>query len=101
MKHAFLALALLSLAWLPLAAADVPRALPTGTLPEDARLAPPKDLNGYFPFAVPKSKSEWDKRAEYVRRQILVAEGLWPMPTKTPLNAVIHGNLELSSDLKE
>jgi hypothetical protein len=29
-----------------------------------------------------------------VRRQILVAEGLWPMPTKTPLNAVIHGRIE-------
>jgi dienelactone hydrolase len=44
---------------------------------------------------VPKSKSEWDKRAEYVRRQILVAEGLWPMPSKTPLRAVIHGKIDL------
>jgi dienelactone hydrolase len=94
MKRTLLALALLSLSSLPFAAADVPRALPAGTLPEDARLAPPKDLNGYFPFAVPKSKSDWDMRAEYVRRQILLAEGLWPMPTKTPLNAVIHGKID-------
>ncbi|MSR32305.1 MAG: acetylxylan esterase [Gemmataceae bacterium] len=58
---------------------------------QDKRLAPPKDLNGYFPFTPPKDKASWDKRADYVRRQILVSQGLWPMPTKTPLNAVIHG----------
>ncbi len=61
---------------------------------EDARLQPPKDLNGYFPFNPPSSLSEWDVRKEQVRRQILVAEGLWPMPTKTPLNAVVHGKVE-------
>jgi dienelactone hydrolase len=60
----------------------------------DVRLAPPKDLNGYFPFSPPSSLSEWDARRDYVRRQILVAEGLWPMPTKTPLNAVIHGKID-------
>jgi dienelactone hydrolase len=61
---------------------------------EDIRLQPPKDLNGYFPFSPPSSLSEWDARKDYVRRQILVAEGLWPMPTKTPLNAVVHGKIE-------
>ncbi|MCB1275612.1 acetylxylan esterase, partial [Prosthecobacter sp.] len=61
---------------------------------EDIRLQPPKDLNGYFPFNPPSSLSEWDVRREQVRRQILVAEGLWPMPTKTPLNPVIHGKVE-------
>ncbi|MEY4482656.1 MAG: hypothetical protein RL693_108, partial [Verrucomicrobiota bacterium] len=61
---------------------------------EDMRLQPLKDLNGYFPFHPPSSLSEWEVRREQVRRQILVAEGLWPMPTKTPLNAVIHGKIE-------
>lgn len=61
---------------------------------EDIRHQPPKDLNGYFPFNPPSSLSEWDQRRDYVRRQILVAEGLWPMPTKTPLNPVIHGKVE-------
>ena len=70
-------------------------ALGADTLPNDVRLAPPKDLNGYFPFTPPKTKAEWDKRAEYVRRQILVAEGIWPMPTRTPLNAVIYGKTDL------
>ncbi len=61
---------------------------------EDIRLQPPKDLNGYFPFDPPSSLSEWDARKEFVRRQILVSQGLWPMPTKTPLNAVIHGKID-------
>ena len=39
-------------------------------------------------------KPEWDARAEYVRRQILVSQGLWPMPTKTPANAVVHGKVD-------
>ena len=61
---------------------------------EDIRLQPPKDLNGYFPFNPPSSLSEWDVRRDQVRRRILVAEGLWPMPTKTPLNPVVHGKVE-------
>lgn len=61
---------------------------------EDIRHQPPKDLNGYFPFNPPSSLSEWDARKEQVRRQILVSQGLWPMPTKTPLNAVVHGKVE-------
>ncbi len=66
----------------------------TITQAEDIRLQPPKDLNGYFPFNPPSSLSGWDARKDDVRRQILVAEGLWPMPTKTPLNAVVHGKVE-------
>ena len=57
---------------------------------EDVRHQPLKDLNGYFPFNPPGSLDQWEQRKEYVRRQILVAAGLWPMPTKTPLNAVVH-----------
>ena len=63
-------------------------------VPQDARLNPPKDLNGYFPFTLPGDKASWDKRADFVRRQILVSQGLWPMPTKSPLNTVIHGKIE-------
>lgn len=71
-----------------------PRALPEGKLPKDARLEPPKDLDGYFPFTPPSSRAEWEKRADRVRRQILISQGLWPMPTKTPLKPVIHGKID-------
>src|SRR6478672_4849895 len=76
------------------AQAAAPRVLPEGKQPTDARLEPPKDLNGYFPLVVPKTKEEWQARAEKVRRQIAVAEGVWPLPEKTPLNVVIHGKLD-------
>src|SRR3954451_12324653 len=48
----------------------------------------PADFTGRFP-----SKEAWEERAAFLRRQILVANGLWPMPEKTPLNAVIHGKI--------
>lgn len=53
-----------------------------------------KDLDGYFPFKVPATEAEWQTRAEELRRRILVSQGLFPLPTKTPLNAVIHGRIE-------
>ena len=75
-------------------AAEPPRIFPAGTLPNDSRLGPLKDFDGYFPMTPPKTRDEWLARAERVRRQILVAAGLWPLPEKTPLNAVVHGRVE-------
>src|SRR5690348_10170898 len=76
------------------ALAAAPRVSDEGKLPDDRRLGPLKDLDGYFPFTPSKTKEAWEKRAEEVRRRILVATGLWPMPTKTPANAVIHGKVD-------
>jgi len=74
--------------------AELPRVLPPGDLPKDVRLAPPKDLDGYFPFRPASSQDAWEKRAAHVRRQLRVALGLLPEPTRTPLQAVIHGRIE-------
>ena len=60
----------------------------------DARLGPLKDLNGYFPFEAPATAALWEKRAEEVRRRVLVSQGLWPMPKKTLLRPVIHGRMD-------
>src|SRR5438094_832283 len=76
-----------------LAVAEV-KVLPDGRTPADQRLGNPKDLNGYFPLEVPATKEEWAKRADWVRKQVLVSQGLWPMPTKAPLKPVIHGKVE-------
>jgi hypothetical protein len=59
----------------------------------DRRLEPLKDLDGYFPFVVPASHAAWEERSAELRRRILVATGLWPMPEKTPLRPVIHGRV--------
>ena len=63
-------------------------------LAADVRLEALKDLNGYFPFTPPSDLKSWESRKSEVQRRILVSQGLWPMPTKTPLNAVIHGKVE-------
>jgi dienelactone hydrolase len=62
--------------------------------PTDVRLGPPKTLNDYFPFAVPKTKEAWEVRRKLLREQVLVANGLWPMPEKTPLNPLVHGQID-------
>lgn len=68
--------------------------LEAGQQPDDVRLQAPKDLNGYFPFEVPPTKAEWEQRQAALKQRVLVATGLWPMPERTPLNAVIHGRVE-------
>lgn len=70
------------------------RVLPAGTLPRDSRLGPLKDLNGYFPFTPSASRDAWEIRAARLRRQLLVATGLWPMPARTAPQAVIHGRVD-------
>ena len=65
-----------------------------GRKPADARLKAPKTLDDYFPFAVPATREEWEARRVRLREQLLVALGLWPMPEKTPLNAVVHGKIQ-------
>ncbi len=89
----FPALLMASLFVLP-ANAQAPRVQPAGDLPPDARLKPLKDLDGYFPFDPPSSREAWEQRRQKVQRQLLVANGLWPMPERTPLNAVVHGKVE-------
>jgi dienelactone hydrolase len=60
--------------------AAAPRVLPAGTLPADGRLEPPRSVNSYHPFHPISSAAEWTERREAIRRRVLVAAGLWPMP---------------------
>lgn len=63
-------------------------------LPPDVRLEPLRHLDSYFPFTPAASPGEWETRAEQLRRRILVSLGLWPMPTRNPLDPVIHGRID-------
>jgi len=60
----------------------------------DDRQTQLRDLNGYFPFTAVESADQWPQRRAEIRRRILVSQGLWPLPTKPPLNPVIHGRVE-------
>ena len=70
---------------------DAPPVLDSGEVPNDARLGELKTLNDHFPFAVPDNAGAWHARADALRRRVLVANGLWPMPRKTPLQPVVYG----------
>jgi dienelactone hydrolase len=64
-------------------------------LPKDSRQGKPRTLNDKdFFLKVPGSKAAWEQRRQQVREQVLVATGLWPLPEKTPLKAVIHGKID-------
>lgn len=75
-------------------------ALPAVVHADDVRLAPLKDLDGSFPFTPPATLEAWQTRAAEVRQRILVSQGLWPMPEKTPLNPSIHGTIEKGPEAK-
>jgi dienelactone hydrolase len=73
---------------------DLLRVYPAGQKPDDPRYVvhgvdEPVDFTGRF-----ANGATWEDRAAFLRRQVLVANGLWPMPEKTPLHAVIHGKID-------
>ena len=63
-------------------------------LPRDHRLDDLRTLNGFFPFQPVSNLKQWTQRQSDIKRRILVSQGLWPLPTKTPLNAVIHSRVD-------
>ncbi|HET7117295.1 MAG TPA: CocE/NonD family hydrolase [Hanamia sp.] len=61
----------------------------------DERLLTSRGINTiYDDMPVYKSKEEWEKRKEFLKQQILVAAGLWPMPPKNPLKPRYYHKLE-------
>lgn len=79
--------------FIPLVTA-VPRALPEGNLPADIRLSELKNLNGYFGFKPASSSEEWAARSAKIRHALKVAVGLYPEPSKGPLNAVVRDKID-------
>ena len=64
--------------------------LPAG----DSRHAEPTTLHDYHPFRKVASKEDWAKRQAHIIQRIKVGTGLWPEPTKTPLNTKAYGKQE-------
>jgi len=95
MLNARLVVALLCLMLVTGLAWAGPKVFKDGQMPDDVRLGPLKTLNDYFPFEPSASPDAWQQRAQQVRRRVLVAEGMWPTPTRTPLKAVVHGKRDM------
>ena len=60
----------------------------------DSRLVNVPNTDTHFTPPVFKSLGAWETRAEHLRRQILFAAGLLPMPVKHPLNPQVFGKIE-------
>jgi dienelactone hydrolase len=85
---------LLSLLWPPLAlAAEDPTRVWEKPV-TDARTELIRSLHEGSGFKPYTDKAAWTARATYLRQQVLIAAGLWPMPEKTPLNPVIRGTVQ-------
>lgn len=60
----------------------------------DERLQPLINLREHhFSFRPPDSPQAWRARAGAVRRRVMVAAGLWPMPPRPTPHATVHGKL--------
>ncbi len=66
-------------------AADVPA--------QDSRNTDIKHTDTRFQATSYPTLEAWQRRAEHLRKQILTATGLMPMPVKTPLNPQIFGRI--------
>lgn len=60
----------------------------------DRRFAEIRHLDAKYSFMAPKTKAEWERRAQFIRERILTGTGLFPMPEKTPLNVHIFDRIE-------
>ncbi|MBI3823016.1 MAG: acetylxylan esterase [Planctomycetes bacterium] len=63
---------------------------------QDKRLTEkPKHYNlPYHPWTPPTTKEAWEARKVVLKEQLLVSQGMWPMPEKVALDAVVHGKIE-------
>jgi hypothetical protein len=68
--------------------------LAAGEPSDDRRLGPLRTLDTHCPFTPPATLADWQQRAAVLRRQLQVALGLWPVPTRSPLNARVHGTVD-------
>src|SRR5438876_5356162 len=60
----------------------------------DARVTDTPGTNSHFQMPAYKTLAEWEARRAHLRKQILSAAGLLPMPPKNELHPQIFGRIE-------
>jgi dienelactone hydrolase len=53
-----------------------------------------RTLDTPWTFVPPASAEAWRARSAFLREQVLVAAGLWPLPERTPLAPQVFGRIE-------
>jgi hypothetical protein len=76
--------------WLAAVASGATETIPT----VDRRAVDVRTLNTPYAFTPYPDAAAWLARARFLREQVLVSAGLWPMPEKGPLNAQVFGRIE-------
>jgi len=61
---------------------------------KDARNGPYRNGGTHFDMPEYKTRAEWEAHAEHLKKQILTAAGLSPLPERVPLNPQITGRIE-------
>ncbi len=61
---------------------------------KDARNTYVPNTDTHFTMPVYRTLAEWEARKAHLRKQILAAAGLLPMPAKTEMHPVIFGRLQ-------
>ena len=75
--------------------AALPARLAAGELPaQDRRNTEIRHTDAHYTLPQYASRQDWKERAEFLRKQVLFAAGLLPMPKKTPLNPQVFGKIE-------
>ncbi len=78
----------------PMFAGEIHQVYQGSQAPADVRLQKPRELDGFHPWRPIEDPRAWDERAQEVRRRILVAAGLWPLPPAAPLNPTVHSPIQ-------
>ncbi|HWQ52537.1 MAG TPA: hypothetical protein VN442_02555, partial [Bryobacteraceae bacterium] len=61
---------------------------------QDARTTTVPNTDTHFRMPAYRTLAEWEARKEHLRKQILSAAGLLPMPAKSPLNPQVFGRIQ-------
>lgn len=61
---------------------------------DDRRVTEFRHKDKPYPAAKYESKKQWERKADFIRKQILVATGLWPLPERTPLHVRRFGKID-------
>jgi hypothetical protein len=61
---------------------------------QDARNTQTPDTDTHFAPRTYATLADWEKRKAQLRKQILSASGMFPMPERTPLHAEVFGRVE-------
>jgi len=76
--------------WLAALASGAAETIPTA----DRRAIEVRTLNTPYAFTPYPDAEAWRARARFLREQVLVSSGLWPMPERHSLNAQVFGRID-------